>query len=179
MVHTLWLYWCWHETLCHTVQTTALWWASVLSNCEILKACTYVKQHFYFWNALCTLHCPSSGADSVGHPLSAKELLALKDYILPKDVIESLQQKGLDLNTTGYVQTTIEEVQRRLDSLGQSESASSLRQRLDFGKHLKLVNFITICMYNENSAQRREATQYIKCRKRENHSTTTKFHISC
>ena len=102
-----------------------------------------------FWNALCKLHCPSSGADSVGHPLSAKELLALKDYILPEDVIESLQQEGLDLNTIGFVQTTIEDVQRRLDSLGQSELASSLRQRLDFGKHLKLVNFITSHIYNE------------------------------
>jgi len=94
-------------------------------------------QHFCFWNALCKLHCPS-GADSVGHPLSAKELLFLKDYILPEDVIESLQQEGLD------PQTTIEEVQRRLDSLGQSEIASSLRQHLDLGNHLKLVNFITV-----------------------------------
>ena len=101
-----------------------------------------------FWNGLCKLHCPS-GADSVGHPLSAKELLALKDYILPEDVIESLQQEGLDLNTIAIVQTTIEEVQRRLDSLGQSELASSLRQRLDFGEHLKLVNFITSHTYNE------------------------------
>ena len=91
--------------------------------------------------------CHSSGTDSVGHLLTGKEFLALKDYILPKDVIESLQQEGLDPNTTGYVQTTIEEVQRRLDSLGQSEIASGLRQRLDFGKHLKLVNFITIHMY--------------------------------
>ena len=98
---------------------------------------------------ICKLHCPSSGADGVGHPLSAKELLALKDYILPEDVIESLQQEGLDLNTIGFVQTTIEDVQRCLDSLGQSELASSLRQRLDFGKHLKLVNFITSHIYNE------------------------------
>ena len=87
--------------------------------------------------------CHSSGTDSVGH-LTGKELLALKDYILPKDVIESLQQEGLDLSTIGNVQTTIEEVQRLLDSLGQSEIASSLRQRLDFGKHLKLVNFTCI-----------------------------------
>ena len=128
--------------------STPLCWASVLFNCKMLKAC--VKQHFCIWNALCKLHCPSSGADSVGHPLSAKELLALKDYILPEDVIESLQQEGLDLNTIGFVRTTIEEdVQRRLDSLGQSELASGLRQHLDFGKHLKLVNFITSHMYNE------------------------------
>ena len=99
----------------------------------------------------------SSGTDSVGHPLTGKDLFALKDYILPKDVIESLQQEGLDLNTIGNVQTTIEEVQQLLDSVGQSEIASSLRQHLDFGKHLKLVNFMTILMYNENSAQLREA----------------------
>ena len=135
--------------LSYVVQTTALWWASVLSNCELLKACVEkknTKQHFCFWNALCTLCCPSSGVDSVGHPLSVKELLTLKDYILTKDVIESLQQEGLDLSTIENVQTTIEEVQRQLDSLGQSEIASSLRQRLDFGKHLKLVNFVTVHM---------------------------------
>ena len=64
-------------------------------------------------------------------------------------MIEILQQEGFDLNKTGNVQTTIEEVQQRLDSLGQSEIASSLRQHLDIGKHLKLVNFITIQPYNE------------------------------
>ena len=95
-----------------------------------------------------SVHCASSGADSVGHPLTSKELLALKDYVLSEDVIESLQQEGLDLNTIGNVQTTIEEVQRRLDSLGQSEIASNLQQRLDIGKHLKLVNF-TIHTYND------------------------------
>ena len=105
------------------------------------------NMHFFFWNPLCKLLCPSSGANSVGHPLTGKELFALKGYILPEDVIESLQQEGLDLNTIGNVQTTIEEVQERLDSLGQSEIASSLRQRLDIGKHLKLVIFIlSTCM---------------------------------
>ena len=64
-------------------------------------------------------------------------------------MIEGLQQEGLDLNTTGNVQTTFEEVQQHLDSLGQPEIASSLRQRIEFGKHLKLVNFITIHSYNE------------------------------
>lgn len=64
-------------------------------------------------------------------------------------MIKSLQQKGLDLNKIGIVRISIEELQRELDSLGQSEIASSLRQRLDFGKHLKLMNFITIYMYNE------------------------------
>ena len=67
-------------------------------------------------------------------------------------MIESLQQEGLDLKTIGNVQTTIEEVQRLLGSLGQSEIASSLRQHLDIGKHLinlKLVNFITIQPYIE------------------------------
>ena len=116
-----------------------------ISTCTAIKLC---KTKVCFWNALCKLHCPS-GADSVGHPLTGKELLALKDYILPKDVIESLQQEGVDLNATGNVQTTIEEVQQRLDSLGQSKIASSLRQRIEFGKHLELVNFITIHSYNE------------------------------
>ena len=111
------------------VQITTLWWA------------------LYYLISLCKLHC-TSGADSVGHSLSAVELLALKDYILPEDVIESLQQEGLDLNTIGIVQTTIEEVQRRLNSLGQSEIASSLRQHLDFGMYLKLVNFSTSHTYN-------------------------------
>ena len=64
-------------------------------------------------------------------------------------MIESLQQEGLDLDTTGNVQTTIEEVQRWLDSLGQTEIASSLRQRLDIGTDLKLVNFITVYTYSE------------------------------
>ena len=114
------------------------------------------------------LHCPSSGADSGRHLLTGKELLALKDYILPEHVVESLQQEGLDLNTIGNVQTTIEEVQRLLDSLGQSEIASNLRQHLNFGEHLKLVNFMTVHLYNENRAQLREAVQYVKCRQREN-----------
>ena len=64
-------------------------------------------------------------------------------------MIKSLQQKGLDLNKIGIVRISIEELQRELDSLEQSEIASSLRQRLDFGKYLKLMNFITIYMYNE------------------------------
>ena len=127
------------------VQTSALWWTSFL----LRSRHVIMLNNTCFWNGLCKPHCPSSGADSVGHPLSTKELLALKDYILPEDVIESLQQEGLDLNTIAIVQITIEEVQRRLDSLGQSELASSLRQRLDFGKHLKLVNFITSHTYNE------------------------------
>ena len=112
--------------------STAIWW---WASAKCSKHVFMLNNTFCFWNALCKLHCPS-GADGVGHPLSAKELLALKDYILPEDVIESLQWEGLDLNTIAIVQTTIEEVQQRLDSLGQSEIASSLRQRLDFGKHL-------------------------------------------
>ena len=108
---------------------------------EAIKARIYVKQK----ECIIKLHCPSSDVDCVGHPLTGKELLALKYYILPDHVIESMQQEGLDLNPTGNVQMTIEEVQLWLDSLGQSELASSLRQHLDFGKHLKLVNFI--CMY--------------------------------
>lgn len=101
------------------------------------------------WNALCKLHCPSSGADSVQHPLSAKELFALKDYILPEHVIKSLQQEGFDLSTIGNVPTTFEEIQRQLGLLGESEMASNLRQHLDFGEPLKLVNFVTIQPHNE------------------------------
>ena len=92
-------------------------------------------------NAVCQLHCDShsSGADesshsNVGHYLSEKELLALK-YVIQEDVIDSLQQIGLDLNTIGDSQITIEELQRALYSLDQHEVASSLRQHLDFGKH--------------------------------------------
>ena len=74
----------------------------------------------------------------VGHYLSDEELLTLQ-YILQEDVIDSLQQIGLDLKTVGDSMTTIEEVQRALYSLGQHEVASSLRQQLDLGKHLKLA----------------------------------------
>ena len=54
--------------------------------------------------------------------------------MLPEHVVGSLQNIGLDLKTIGDTQTTIEEVQRLLYSLGQHEIASSLRQRLDLGK---------------------------------------------
>ena len=53
-------------------------------------------------------------------------------------MIDSLQQIGFDLNAIGDSQITIEELQRALHSLDQHEVASSLRQHLDFGKHLKL-----------------------------------------
>ena len=80
----------------------------------------------------------SSGTDEylIRHHLSDKEFQALKD-ILQKDIIDSLQQSGLGL---GNAQTTLEEVQRLLHSLGQHEVASNLRQHLDLGKHLKLAN---------------------------------------
>ena len=52
--------------------------------------------------------------------------------------MDNLQQIGLDLNTIGDSQITIEELQRALYSLDQHEVASSLRQHLEFGKHLKL-----------------------------------------
>ena len=65
-----------------------------------------------------------------------KELQALKD-ILQEDVSDSLQQSGLDFENA---QTTLEEVQRWLHTLGQHEIASNLRQRLDLGKHLRLVD---------------------------------------
>ena len=70
----------------------------------------------------------------IGHHLSGKELLALKDDVLPEDVIDGLQQIGLDLKTTGVAQTTLEEVQSLLHSLEQHETASNLRQLLDLGK---------------------------------------------
>ena len=77
----------------------------------------------------------SSGTDEslTGHYLSKKELQALKD-ILQEDVTDSLKQIGLDF---GNAQTTLEEVQRLLHTLGHHEVASNLRQHLDFGKHLK------------------------------------------
>ena len=62
-------------------------------------------------------------------------------------MIKSLQQKGLDLNKIGIVRISIEELQQELDSLGQSEIASSLRQRLDFGKYLKLANEFHHCLH--------------------------------
>ena len=51
----------------------------------------------------------------IGYPLSSKELLTLIEQILPQDVINSLQHKGLDLNTTENVQTILE-VQQLLRS---------------------------------------------------------------
>ena len=50
--------------------------------------------------------------------------------------IEGLQQSGLDLKTSGNVQTAHEEVQRLLHSLEQDETVSSLRELLDLGKLL-------------------------------------------
>ena len=47
-----------------------------------------------------------------------------------------LQQKGLDLRASGDSQTTIEEVQHLLRSIGEDETASNLRKLLNFGKHL-------------------------------------------
>ena len=71
------------------------------------------------------------GADEslVEHHLSNKELLALTD-ILQEDVTDRLKQIGLDF---GDARTTIEEVQKRLHSLGEHEIASNLRQHLDLG----------------------------------------------
>ena len=68
----------------------------------------------------------------IGYPLSSKELLALIEQILPQDVIDSLQHKGLDLNTTENVQTTLE-VQQLLHSSKEHEIASSLQQLLNLG----------------------------------------------
>ena len=66
----------------------------------------------------------------IGFPLSSKELLTLIEQILPQDVIDSLQHKGLDLNTTENFQTTLEEVQQLLHS---SKEHVSLQQLLDLG----------------------------------------------
>ena len=68
----------------------------------------------------------------IGYPLSSKELLTLIEQILPQDVIDSLQHKGLDLNTTENVQTTLE-VQQLLRSSKEHEIASSLQQLLNLG----------------------------------------------
>ena len=54
--------------------------------------------------------------------------------------MDKLQQKGLDLKTSGNSQTTIEEVQRLLRSIGENETASNLKNLIDFGKHLTLEN---------------------------------------
>ena len=79
----------------------------------------------------------SDACSNIGHHLSGRELLALP-YILQEHVIDSLKKIGLDLKAIGSTQTTIEEVQSLLHSIEQHEVASSLRQHLDFGKHLKL-----------------------------------------
>lgn len=76
---------------------------------------------------------PESSLGSEGHYLSGKELLILKD-ILQEDVMDRLQQIGLDLS--GNV--TIEKVQQLLHSLEQHEIASSLRRHLDFGKQIQI-----------------------------------------
>ena len=70
---------------------------------------------------------------NVGHHLSGKELLVLKD-ILQEDVIVSLQQNGLDLQRSEHV--TFEKVQDMLHSLERHELASSLKQLLHFGKQI-------------------------------------------
>ena len=54
--------------------------------------------------------------------------------------MDKLKQKGLDLRTSGDSQTTIEEVQRLLRSIGENETASNLKNLLDYGKHLTLGN---------------------------------------
>lgn len=78
------------------------------------------------YTSYCT-YSHSLGADE--HHLSNKELLALTD-ILQEDLTDRLKQIGLDF---GDAQTTIEEVQKWLHSLGEHEIASNLRQHLDLG----------------------------------------------
>ena len=84
-----------------------------------------------------SLGADASSLSSIGHHLSGKELLVLPD-ILQEHVIDSLKKIGLDLKAIGGTQTTIEEVQTLLHSIEQHEVASSLRQRLNSGKHLML-----------------------------------------
>ena len=85
---------------------------------------------------LCFIGADELSLSSVGHYLSGKELLALPD-ILQECIIDSLKKIGLNLNAIGDTQTTIEEVQSLLHSLGEHEVASSLRKLLDLGKHIK------------------------------------------
>ena len=66
----------------------------------------------------------------LGYPLSSKEVLDLINQILPQDVIDSLEKSGLDLKTSGNIQTTLKEVRRLLH---QHENVSSLRHFLDSG----------------------------------------------
>ena len=68
----------------------------------------------------------------IGYALSSTELLTLIEQILPQDVMDSLQHKGLDLNTIENAQTTLEEVQL-LHSSKEHEIASSLQQLLKLG----------------------------------------------
>ena len=75
-----------------------------------------------------------SSPNTVGHHLTGKELLALKN-IMQEDVIDTLEQ---NLAKSGSV--TIEEVQGLLHSLDQHEIASNLH----FGK---LVNAVPISIF--------------------------------
>ena len=86
-----------------------------------------------------SLGADASSLSSIGHHLSGKELLVLPD-ILQEHVIDSLKKIGLDLQAIGDTQTTIEELQSLLHSLEHHEVASSLRQRLDLGKHLRGIH---------------------------------------
>ena len=61
-------------------------------------------------------------------------------------MIDSLKMIGLDLKAIGDTQATIEEVQSLLHSLEQHEVASSLRQRLDLGKQIRLHGYMFIVM---------------------------------
>ena len=90
-----------------------------------------------------SLGADASSLSSIGHHLSGKELLALPD-ILQEHVTDSLKKTRLDLKAIGDAQTTIGEVQSPLQSLEQHEVASSLRQRLDLGKHLRLHGYMFI-----------------------------------
>ena len=103
----------------------------------------YAEHQFCFQNAVYKpdTHSHSSGTDEplIEHLLSNKELQALKE-VLQIDVIDSLR---LEL---GNAQTTLEKVQRLLHSVGHHETASNLRQHLDFGELSQIHRKSTILL---------------------------------
>ena len=60
-------------------------------------------------------------------------------------MVGSLQNAGFSFKAIGDAQTTTEEVQRLLHSLGQHEIASSLRQRLELGKAYHTIEILQLC----------------------------------
>ena len=52
--------------------------------------------------------------------------------------MDKLKCEGLDLTTNENPQTTIEEVQDLLCSIGENETASNLKNLIDFGKQFNV-----------------------------------------